>query len=125
MKANSAKRAGPECLGFAARLLSRMISGIYDDALAESGLKVSQFSLLTAIANGDDPRPAELAKSLAMDESTMSRNVARMCARGWLRLAPGDDDRRSHQAQREIARRLGAEGVKSLRLVMNKLRSSA
>jgi DNA-binding MarR family transcriptional regulator len=32
-----------------------------------------------------------------MDESTVSRNVARMCARGWLHLEPGDDDRRSHQ----------------------------
>jgi DNA-binding MarR family transcriptional regulator len=43
------------------------------------------------------PRPAELAKSLAMDESTLSRNVARMCDRGWLRLEPGDEDRRSHE----------------------------
>jgi DNA-binding MarR family transcriptional regulator len=42
-------------------------------------------------------RPAELAKLLKMDESTLSRNVARMCARGWLRLEHGEDDLRSHQ----------------------------
>jgi DNA-binding MarR family transcriptional regulator len=143
-KAKTVKRAGPECLGFTARLLSRVISGVYDDALANSGLKVSQFSLLNAIARGDDPRPAELAKSLAMDESTLSRNVARMCARGWLRLEPGDDDRRSHQiavtpkgltlleksypawekAQRQVADRLGPEGVAALMSVRKRLRSA-
>ena len=97
MKGKAPRRVGPECLGFTARLLSRVISGVYDDALAEVGLKVSQFSVLNAIANGEDARPTELVKSLAMDESTLSRNVARMCARGWLRLEPGDGDRRSHQ----------------------------
>ena len=131
MKDKAPRRVGAECLGFTARLLSRVVSGVYDDALAEVGLKVSQFSLLNAIANGEDPRPAELAKSLAMDESTLSRNVARMCARGWLRLESGDGDRRSHQitvtekgmallgssypawqkAQRQIIERLGPEGV--------------
>jgi DNA-binding MarR family transcriptional regulator len=62
--------------------------GVYDDALAEVGLKVSQFSLLNAIASKEDTRPAELAKLLVIDESTLSRNVTRMCTRGWLRLSP-------------------------------------
>ena len=145
MKPKTSRRVGAECLGFTARLLSRVISGVYDDALAGVGLKVSQFSLLNAIANGEDPRPAELAKSLAMDESTLSRNVARMCARGWLRLEPGNDDRRSHQitvtekgmallgsgypawqkAQRQIIERLGPEGVTALKSVTRKLRASS
>ena len=81
MNGRIAKGVGPECLGFTARMLSRVISGVYDDALAEVGLKVSQFSLLNAIANEEDTRPAELAKLLVMDESTLSRNVTRMCAR--------------------------------------------
>jgi DNA-binding MarR family transcriptional regulator len=144
MKTKTARQAGPECLGFTARLLSRVVSGVYDDALAGVGLKVSQFSLLNAIANGEDPRPGELAKSLAMDESTLSRNVARMCARGWLRLEPGNGDRRSHQitltekgmallgrsypawqkAQQQILERLGPEGVAALKSVTRKLRTS-
>ena len=60
-----------------------MITAVYDDALAEMGLKVSQFSVLNAVANREDTRPAELAKFLEMDESTLSRNVVRMCARRW------------------------------------------
>src|SRR5215472_2693046 len=143
MNGKTIKRVGPECLGFTARLLSRVITGIYDDAFAEVGLKVSQFSLLNAIANREDTRPAELAKFLAMDESTLSRNVARMCARGWLQLESGDDDRRSHQiavtdkgmallrksypawqkAQSQLTQRLGAEGVTALKSIVRKLRS--
>ena len=137
------KRVGPECLGFRARLLSRVITAVYDDALAEVGLKVSQFSVLNAIASREETRPAELAKFLEMDESTLSRNVARMCAKGWLRLEPGKDDRRSHQitvtetgkallqksypawerAQSQVVRKLGADGVAALKAVVKKLRS--
>jgi DNA-binding MarR family transcriptional regulator len=74
-----------------------LATAVYDDALTEVGLKVSQFSVLNASANREEMHPAELAILLAMDESTLSRNVARMCARGWLRLEPGKDDRRSHR----------------------------
>ena len=74
-------------------MLSRVITAVYDDALAEVGLKVSQFSVLNAVASREETRPAELAKVLGMDESTLSRNVERMRARGWLEVVPGADAR--------------------------------
>src|SRR5258706_1581183 len=83
------------CVGGCVRKLNRMVSAIYDSALAGAGLKTSQFSVLVAVANRDKARPAELIKLLQMDESTLSRNVERMCARGWLRL-DGKEDLRSH-----------------------------
>src|ERR1700723_2147669 len=90
------KRVGRECIGFRVRMLNRMITKIYDDALADVGLKTSQFNLLVAAVNREETKPGELAKFLEMDESTLSRNVERMCARGLLRLEAGDD-RRSHR----------------------------
>ena len=33
------RRIGRECIGFRVRMLNRMITSIYDDALAEVGLK--------------------------------------------------------------------------------------
>jgi DNA-binding MarR family transcriptional regulator len=136
------KRVGSECLGFRARLLSRIVTSVYDESLSAVSLKVSQFSVLNAVASRADALPAELAKFLDMDESTLSRNVARMCARGWLRLEPGEDDRRSHQirltpagkallrksypawqqAQGQVAHKLGPDGVAALKLVVRKLR---
>jgi DNA-binding MarR family transcriptional regulator len=122
-------------------MLNRMVTAIYDETLSEAGLKTSQFNLLVAVTNREESRPAELAKILEMDESTLSRNVERMCAKGWLRLEPAND-RRSHliritdkglalihegypswqKAQEEVTRRLGADGVAALRSVVRKLR---
>jgi DNA-binding MarR family transcriptional regulator len=135
------RRIGRECLGYRVRMLNRIVTGVYDEALAAAGLKTSQFNVLVAVVNLEDCRPADLARALQMDESTLSRNVERMCAKGWLRLDP-DRDRRSHliritpkgmaliekgfpawqKAQNEVARRLGEDNVKALRSVVRKLR---
>jgi DNA-binding MarR family transcriptional regulator len=134
------KRVERECVGFRVRKLNRMITAIYDGALASAGLKTSQFSVLVAVANREKTRPAELTKLLQMDESTLSRNVERMCARGWLRLER-NEDRRSHlievtdkgqalirkclpawqRAQEEVSQRLGADSVAALRSALRKL----
>lgn len=128
------------CLGGCVRKLNRMVSAIYDSALADAGLKTSQFSVLVSVANRKQARPAELIKNLQLDESTLSRNVERMCARGWLRLVQ-DSDRRSHlievtdkgqalirkcipawqKAQAEVSRRLGNDSVGELRTALRKL----
>ncbi len=135
------RQVGRECIGFRVRMLNRMITAIYDEALAGVGLKASQFNLLVAVVNREETRPADLAKLLEMDESTLSRNVERMCAKGWLRLEP-DVDRRSHlirvtekglglirkgfpawqKAQAEVSRRLGSDNVAALKSVLRKLR---
>src|SRR6202051_1296613 len=134
------KRIERECVAGGVRKLNRMVSAIYDGALARAGLKTSQFSVLVAVANREQARPAELTKLLQMDESTLSRNVERMCARGWLRLE-GDEDRRSHlievtdkglalirkcrpawqKAQAEVSQRLGTDTVAELRSALRKL----
>jgi DNA-binding MarR family transcriptional regulator len=136
------KRVERECVGFRVRKLNRMVTAIYDGALASAGLRTSQFTVLVAVANREKVRPAELTKLLQMDESTLSRNVERMCARDWLRLERGED-RRSHlievtdkgqalirkclpawqQAQAEVNQRLGADTVAALRSALRKLQA--
>jgi DNA-binding MarR family transcriptional regulator len=91
-----AKRIERECLGFRVRLSSRVIAAIYGDALSDAGLKVSQLTILVAVANREDTRPAEPAKFLQMDESTLSLSVERMCAKVCLWLEPNSDGR-SHR----------------------------
>ena len=55
---------------------------------------------VTATRNGspasngmDTARPAEVCETLHLDVSTLSRNVERMKARGWLEVIPDDDGR--------------------------------
>jgi DNA-binding MarR family transcriptional regulator len=130
-----------ECVGYRVRMLSRVITGIYDDALSGAGMKVSQFTMLVAVSNREKAKPAELAKILQMDESTLSRNVERMCARGWLSLQP-DGDGRSHlitvtdkgaalirkgypawqKAQAQVTRLLGEDSIAAVRTAVRKLR---
>src|SRR5712691_1630019 len=76
------KRVESECVAGRVRKLNRMLTAIYDGALASAGLKTSQFTVLVAVANRGLARPAELTKLLQLDESTLSRNVERMYAKG-------------------------------------------
>jgi DNA-binding MarR family transcriptional regulator len=76
------------------RLLNRVISNIYDDALRPLGIKVSQMNILVAAAKLGTARPAVVCDLLQLDASTLSRNVERMVAGGWLEIVP-DDDRRT------------------------------
>src|SRR5260370_41744513 len=86
-------------------------------------------------------RPAQVCEILQLDTSTLSRNVERMRAHGWLEVVPGEDARTqpfrlTHQgrrliekavpaweeAQRQAAELLGDEGIALLDKVAKKLR---
>ena len=82
-----------ECLANQSRLISRGISGIYDDHLRPTGLRVSQMVVLVAAGRHRGVTPRVLSHRLCMDRSTLSRNVDRLVARGWLETVPGDDAR--------------------------------
>jgi DNA-binding MarR family transcriptional regulator len=82
-----------ECIAVRVRLLNRVISNIYDDALRPLGIKVSQMNILVAAAKLGTARPAVVCELLQLDASTLSRNVERMVAGGWLEIVPEDDGR--------------------------------
>jgi DNA-binding MarR family transcriptional regulator len=123
------------------RHLARQLTALYDDALAGSGLTVTQYAALSTMARADEPLPvARLARALGMDRSTTSRLVNPLERDGLLARAEGAEtavDARARplvitgegrrrlrvaiagweQAQRNIARVLGHELDASLRLV--------
>lgn len=82
-----------ECVAVRLRMLNRVITNIYDDALRPLDLKVSQMNILVAAAKMGTARPIEVCQHLHLDISTLSRNVERMKARGWLEVVPDDDGR--------------------------------
>ncbi len=89
----TAKRIAKDCLAVRVRLLSRVVTGVYDDVLRPLEIKVSQLNVLVVVANYDSPTPTKIGQVLHMEKSTLSRNVERMVARGWLRIATGKDVR--------------------------------
>ena len=82
-----------ECIAVRMRMLNRVVTNIYDDALRPLGVKVSQMNILVAAGKMDTARPAEVCEALHLDVSTLSRNVERMKARGWLEVIPDRDGR--------------------------------
>ncbi len=91
------------CIAGRLRLLNRVVTNLYDDALRPLGLKLSQGSVLAVTAMLGAARPAQVCDILELDTSTLSRTVDRMVQNGWLEVVP-DEDGRSHPF------RLTAEG---------------
>jgi DNA-binding MarR family transcriptional regulator len=81
------------CIAVRLRLLNRVVTNLYDDALRPLGLKVSQMNLLVVAGQLGLARPAAVCRLLQLDSSTLSRNVERMRVRGWLEAVTGDDAR--------------------------------
>ncbi len=92
MQAMIDKIAG-ECVAVRLRMLNRVVTNIYDDALRSLDLKVSQMNILVAAAKMGVARPVDVCEHLQLDVSTLSRNVERMKARGWLEVVPQEDGR--------------------------------
>lgn len=86
-------KVASECVAVRLRMLNRVVTNIYDDALRSLDLKVSQMNILVAAARIGTARPADVCRHLLLDVSTLSRNVERMKARGWLEVVPDEDGR--------------------------------
>lgn len=92
------KTVARQCIAMRVRMLNRVITKLYDDCLRPSGLRTGQMNILVAVSLMKSASPSEIEHRLCLDKSTVSRNVGRMCRRGWLDVVPGKDGR-SHQLQ--------------------------
>nr|AGC71757.1 transcriptional regulator, MarR family [uncultured bacterium A1Q1_fos_504] len=81
------------CTNFKLRQLLRRVSLVYDHAMAECGLKITQYSLLTHVDRLGPITQADLARAMAMDSSTLSRNLKPLQTAGWIAVSAGDDAR--------------------------------
>ena len=115
------------------RRAARALTQLYDDAMAGADLRVTQFSLLRALARSGSMRISQLAAAQLLDRTALSRNLDPLVDRGLVRIAPGRDARTREvaitragraalraampcweRAQREVARRLGTAKLEAL-----------
>ena len=57
------------------RQASRKITRMYDEVLRPAGIKATQFNVLAIVALEDEATLTELAETLGMDRTTLSRNL--------------------------------------------------
>ncbi len=81
------------CTNFKLRQLMRQVARHYDAELAVSGLKTTQYSLLSHALGLGPLRPGELARAMGLSASTLTRNLQPMVEAGWLSLEAGADAR--------------------------------
>lgn len=89
----AAERMARECIANQLRMLTRVVTGIYESEFRPLRLTVSQMVILVLTARHGRVRAAEIGRVLQMDASTLSRNIERMRVRGWLEEAPKADGR--------------------------------
>src|SRR5258708_3942987 len=131
---------GPSCVAYRMRMLSRVISGIYDEVLAPLQLKGAHRTVLGGVVRSGPAAPRGRCGERRRDEGTLGRSLERMGKRGWLAVRPREDNRPHvveltakgtkllqdayplwRKAQAEAARRMGEEGLAALNTLTKKL----
>ena len=80
------------------RRAARAVTAAYDAALAPSGLRITQFSILRKLARLGPLPVTRLAAEAALDRSTMGRNLNPLERRGLVRIEVGNVDQRERVA---------------------------
>jgi len=81
------------CFGASLRRAARLVSQLYESEPGWPDLSVPQLALLQAIARSGTIAHGDLVSLLALDETTVSRSLATVRQRRWVRTARGDDRR--------------------------------
>lgn len=82
-----------ECYCTQFRRSANALTRIYDDELRPVGLKISQVSLLRALHRLVEASLTEVANEVALDKTTISRNIKIMVDAGWVDIQSQDDAR--------------------------------
>jgi len=125
---NLRKEIGKTCVCFNLRRAARQVTQRFDRTLRQSGLKANQFSILMASYDQAGILLTRMAKTLGMERTTLTRNLAFLERLEMVSIEPGDDRRERRiritekgasllekalplwqQAQREIVELIGGD----------------
>jgi DNA-binding MarR family transcriptional regulator len=89
--------ASRECHGTALRKASRRVTALYDETLAPSGLRSTQFAILAELVDRGQGPPTlnQLADLLVLDRSGLGHSLRPLEREGLIRLEKSGRDRRS------------------------------
>jgi DNA-binding MarR family transcriptional regulator len=128
------------CVCATARMAARALTRVYDRALDPAGIRTSQFSILARLLEEGPLSVTHLAGRLAMDRTTLARDLRPLERRGLVSVSVGSDRRVRmaaltpagrrlvddvrpmwQQVQRDVRGRLGPDRVAAL---MDELRAA-
>lgn len=134
------RRTKHACACSRLRRASRALTQLYDDALAPTGLRVTQFALLSTLERRGPLRISALAAALLLDRTALSRNLDPLVARSLVDVVSGSDARTREvtltsagrsalaaaephwaHAQRAVSRRVGEDKLATLYALLEDL----
>ena len=121
------------------RRLARRVTAVYDRTLSAAGMRVTQYSLLSNLRGTRGVPMSQLAQTLDMDRTTLTRNLKPLLEAGWVNVEPSSDDARVRlvyltpaggkqwqmarsywrQAQDEVNATIGAENLIGLHQMLD------
>ena len=81
------------CTNLKLRQLMRRVAQLYDAEVGRTGLRGTQYSLLSYVCKLGPIRPVDLAREMKVDASTLTRNLRPLIDAGLLTLDAGPDAR--------------------------------
>ena len=81
------------CLCSSFRRTSRALSQVYEEAMRPTGLRITQFTILQALARTGEVKQGRLGEILAMDSTSLTRTLRIMLQQGWIAERRGEDQR--------------------------------
>jgi len=128
--------AAAGCFCLASRQAARKITRLYDGVMQKSGMRSTQFTILSQLMLRGELPIGKLASLLGMERTTLTRNLTPLEQRKWISIKSGDDPRSRmlgitasgraavrrgfpfwSQAQEEVGKLLGAEGQSALKIL--------
>ncbi|ENU28776.1 hypothetical protein F991_03358 [Acinetobacter sp. CIP-A165] len=100
------------CYSAKLRSASRRLGHRYNAVLAEFGINITQFSLLSMIKRTEPISLTSLAKMMELERSTVGRNVKVLAKMALVELTQGDKD------QREVTLKLTQQGRQLLKAAL-------
>jgi DNA-binding MarR family transcriptional regulator len=126
------------------RRVTRVVTRIYDQELRETGLEITQFGLLTALAATEEANQKRLSEGFAVDSTTLTRTLGLLLKQGWVRVRRGKDRRERlfrltqagkrkmaeaqrywERAEQRLRTKLGDEGWKIMRQMVSRITEAA
>ncbi len=87
------------CHCLAVRQAARHVTRFYDQFLAPSGLRTTQFSILAKLRRAGSETITTLARDLVMDRTTLGRNLRPLEREGLIAIGKGSVDQRSREVR--------------------------
>jgi DNA-binding MarR family transcriptional regulator len=104
------------CTNLKLRQLMRRVAQHYDAEVGKTGLKGTQYSLLSYVVKLGPIRAVDLAAAMRVSTSTLSRNLQPLIANGWIEVNAGDDARSRLISATEVGQAKRTEAQRKWRI---------